>query len=182
VGRPHKKWGKNTKKTKISSPSAFPGTRGRASSPSARARHSGKRCPSPSASPRLSGKIFLKRFRPPRRQMQISFLRVPVFPECCTRGRWSSSSASLHRVSGTYRHSGKPLFPECNSSPSATLGEEWLPRVPDFWHSGKYLTLGESCFSRRPSWLSLLRKCVGVLLVYQCMLYRHMHLVMCTDQ
>jgi hypothetical protein len=40
-----------------------------------------------------------------------------------------------------------PVFPECHallgtrgrsSSPSATLGEDWLPRVPDFWHSGKF--------------------------------------------
>jgi hypothetical protein len=38
-----------------------------------------------------------------------------------------------------------PFFPECNSSPSATLGEDW---VPDFWHSGKHVALGEYCFSR----------------------------------
>jgi hypothetical protein len=40
-----------------------------------------------------------------------------------------------------------PSFSECLSlfgtrenlsSPSATLGEEWLPRVPDFWHSGNF--------------------------------------------
>jgi hypothetical protein len=120
-------------------------------SPSARSRHSGKRPPSPSARPRLSGKIFFKRFRPPPPSNANFFLRVPVFPECCTQGRWASPSASLPRVSRTHRQSGKPLFPECNSSPSATLGEEWLPRVPDFWHSGKYLTLGESCFSRSAS-------------------------------
>jgi hypothetical protein len=46
---------------------------------------------------------------------------------------------------------GKPLFPECISSPSATLGEDWLPRVPDFWHSGKTLALGEFRFSRSAS-------------------------------
>jgi hypothetical protein len=40
------------------------------------------------------------------------------------------------------------VFPECNSSPSATLGEDWLPRVPDFWHSGKCVALGKDCFSR----------------------------------
>jgi hypothetical protein len=73
---------------------------------------------------------------------------VPVFPKCCTRGRWPSPSAWLPRVSCPFRHSGKPLFPECYSSPSATLGEEWLPQVPDFWHSGKHLALGEFCFSR----------------------------------
>jgi hypothetical protein len=41
-----------------------------------------------------------------------------------------------------------PVFPECNSSPSATLGEGWLPRVPGFWHSGKCVALGKVCFSR----------------------------------
>jgi hypothetical protein len=40
------------------------------------------------------------------------------------------------------------FFPECNSSPSATLGEDCLPQVPDFWHSGKHVALGEYCFSR----------------------------------
>jgi hypothetical protein len=39
------------------------------------------------------------------------------------------------------------VFPECISSPSATLGEDCLPRVPDFWHSGKHVALGEFCFS-----------------------------------
>jgi transposase InsO family protein len=66
----------------------------------------------------------------------------------CTRGRGSSPSASLPRVSWTIRHSGKTLFPECISSPSATLGEEFLPRVPDIWHSGKPEALGEFPFSR----------------------------------
>jgi hypothetical protein len=35
-----------------------------------------------------------------------------------------------------------PIFP------SATLGEDCLPRVPDFWHSGKCMALGKDCFSR----------------------------------
>jgi hypothetical protein len=141
VGRPHKKNGaKKLKKQKLVPrvPSLALGEE--PPSPSARARHSRKRPPSPSVGPRLSGKIFFKRFRPPPPSKANFLLRVPVFPECCTRG--------LPRV---------PLFLECRaligtreslSSPSATLGEEWLPRVPDFWHSGKYLTLGESCFSR----------------------------------
>jgi hypothetical protein len=36
-----------------------------------------------------------------------------------------------------------PVFPECNSSPSATLGEDFFPECPIFgtrgsaWHSGK---------------------------------------------
>jgi hypothetical protein len=68
----------------------------------------------------------------------VTFLfRVSVFPECCARGRLSYPSAGLPRVSCPFWHSGKTIFPECNSSPSATLGEDWLPRVPDFWHSGK---------------------------------------------
>jgi hypothetical protein len=50
-----------------------------------------------------------------------------------------------------------PLFPECHgllgtrvrlSFPSATLGEEFLTRVPDIWHSGKPGALGEFSFSR----------------------------------
>jgi hypothetical protein len=59
-----------------------------------------------------------------------------------------SSSVTLPRVPWVLRHSGKPLIPECISSPSATLVEDWLPRVPDFWHSGKSLALGEFRFSR----------------------------------
>jgi hypothetical protein len=75
---------------------------------------------------------------------QVTFF----FPECCTRGRRPLPSAALYRVLGTLRHSGKPLFPECNSSPSATLREDWLPQVPDFWHSGKPATLGKFYLSR----------------------------------
>jgi hypothetical protein len=30
---------------------------------------------------------------------------------------------------------------------SLALGEEWLPRVPDIWHSGKPVALGEFRFS-----------------------------------
>jgi hypothetical protein len=49
------------------------------------------------------------------------------------------------------------FFPECQvgygsrgnlSSPRATLRKDWLPRVLDFWHSGKPLTLGKFPFSR----------------------------------
>jgi hypothetical protein len=57
-------------------------------------------------------------------------------------------------VSCPFRHSGKAIFPECSSSPSATLGEDWLPRVPDFWHSGKCVALGKVCFSRSDPTLS----------------------------
>jgi hypothetical protein len=78
--------------------------------------------------------IFCKRFRPMPLLSANFLLRVPLFPECCTRGRWLSPSVSLPRVSCAFRHSGKPLFPECNSSPSATLGE--------------FLALGEFDFSR----------------------------------
>jgi hypothetical protein len=83
-------------------------------------RHSGKRLSSPSARVRHSGK------------------------------RLASPSAKN-------MHSGKGVFPECHgllgtrgrlSSPSATLGEEFLPRVPDIWHSGKPEALGEFPFSR----------------------------------
>jgi len=73
---------------------------------------------------------------------------VPLFPECCTRGRGPLPSAALYRVLGTLRHSAKPLFSECYSFPSATLEEDWLCQVPDFWHSGKPVTLGEFCLSR----------------------------------
>jgi len=74
--------------------------------------------------------------------------RVPIFPECCTRGRGPLPSADLYRVPGSLLHSGKSLFPECNSSPSATIGEDSLSRVPDFWHSGKPATLEEFCLTR----------------------------------
>jgi hypothetical protein len=80
-----------------------------------------------------------------RRQMRISFC------EC-----HSSPRVILPRVPWVLRHSGKPLFPECFSSPSATLGEDLLPRVPDFWHSGKSSALGKSWFSRSgPRWANI---------------------------
>jgi hypothetical protein len=41
-----------------------------------------------------------------------------------------------------------PRVHERNSSSSATLGEDWLPRVPDFWHSEKRVALGKFSFSR----------------------------------
>jgi hypothetical protein len=43
------------------------------------------------------------------------------------------------------------FFVVCLSSPSAIL-----PRVPNFWHSGKHVALGEYCFSR-----SAWRHCSG---------------------
>jgi hypothetical protein len=95
-------------------------------------RHSGKRSPSPSARSRLSGKSFSNFFK-----------RLRLFAP--------SNAHFLFRV---------PFFPECNSSPSATLGEDCLPRVPDFWHSGKYVALGEYCFSRSGSLLSIPRNVV----------------------
>jgi hypothetical protein len=61
------------------------------------------------------------------RQVTLFFL------ECCTRGRGPLPSAALSRVP----------FPECNSSPSAILGKDWLPRVSGFLHSGKPATLKE---------------------------------------
>jgi hypothetical protein len=70
-------------------------------------RHSGKRLAPPSAMERHSGKSV--------------FLNISIFPH-----HFSFTSASLPRVSWILRHSGKPLFPECISSPSATLGEEFL--------------------------------------------------------
>jgi hypothetical protein len=102
------------------------------------------------------------------------FPRVPVtrhsgkrpFPECLgtrgighlprvlglgTRGRVFSIFFKRLRLlspsNGTFLFR-VPVFPECNSSPSATLGEDCLPRVPDFWHSGKCVALGKDCFSR----------------------------------
>jgi hypothetical protein len=98
------------------------------------------------------------------------------FPEC--QGKGTRGRGHLPRVPRK-RHSGKsfsnffkrlrlftpsnatflfrvPFFPECNSSPSATLGEDCLPRVPDFWHSGKHVALGEYCFSRSDVWLPIL--------------------------
>jgi hypothetical protein len=106
--------------------------------------------------------IFFKRLRLFAPSNATFLFRVPFFPECCARGRWPffpgpvwtrmkhgpSPSAFVPRVLCPFRNSGKAIFPECNSSPSATLGEDCLPRVPDFWHSGKHVALGEYCFSR----------------------------------
>jgi hypothetical protein len=121
-----KKWGKK----KNGSPSANVGTRGRGHSPSARdkaleeevpspsvgSRLSGKRSPSPSPRSRHSGKSFFSIFFCKRLRLMlpsnVTFLfRVPVFPECCARGRWPSPSAGLPRVScRPIRHSGKGTY------------------------------------------------------------------------
>jgi hypothetical protein len=82
--------------------------------------------------------LFWQRFRPKTPSTANFLLWVPLFPECCTRGRRLSPSVTLPRMPWVLRHSGKPLFPECISSPSATLGKDWLPRVPNFWHSGRF--------------------------------------------
>jgi hypothetical protein len=87
----------------------------------------------------LNGSVYL------RRQMHIFFFVCPSSPSVAL------GEDGLPRV---------PFFPECNSSPSATLGEDCLPRVPDFWHSGKYVALGEYCFSRSGSLLSIPRNVV----------------------
>jgi hypothetical protein len=47
---------------------------------------------------------------------------------------------------------GVPTFPE-SPALSDTRGSlpsmsAFLPRVPEFWHSGKHMTLGEFCFYR----------------------------------
>jgi hypothetical protein len=126
-----KKIGKN-KKIKNSSSSALVGTRGRGTSPSAGSWHSGKRSHSPSARARHSGKTFFNFLANGSvqccRQMQLFFFVCP-----------SSPSVGLPRVSCPFRHSGKPPFPECNSSSSATLGEaECLifGTQGSVWHSG----------------------------------------------
>jgi hypothetical protein len=103
--------------------------------------HLGKRSPSPSARAWHSGKTFFKFLANDSvqccRQMQISFCECP-----------SSPSVAL----GEDGFPRVPPFAECHgfcntwespSSPSA-----FLPRVPDFWHSGKSLILGKFQFSR----------------------------------
>jgi hypothetical protein len=106
---------------------SHPSTRGRDPSPSARMRHSGKRLASPSSRVRHSGKRFASPSARVRHSgksvLKISLFphivfcsRVPLLPECCTRGRGSSRSASLPRVPWTIRrvqHSGNSFFPEC---------------------------------------------------------------------
>jgi hypothetical protein len=92
--------------------------------------------------------IFCERLRPMLSSNAPFLLSVPVFLECCTRGRWPFSSAWLPRVSCHFRHSGKPPFPECHSSSSATLREDNLSRVPDFWHLGNSVAFGKFSFCR----------------------------------
>jgi hypothetical protein len=89
--------------------------------------------------------FFGKRFRPKAPSNAKFLLWLSLVPECCTRGRRLSPSVTLPRVPWVLRHSGKPLFPECNTR------EDWLPWVPDFWHSGKSLALREFRFSRSGS-------------------------------
>jgi hypothetical protein len=115
-------------------------------SPSIGSRLSGKRSPSPSARARHSRKSFFQFFCERLRLLlpsNVTFLfRVQVFPECCARGRWLPRVLVFpewHALLGTW---GRP------SSPSATLGEDWLLQVPNCWHSGKCVALGKFCFSR----------------------------------
>jgi hypothetical protein len=89
---------------------------------------------------------------------------LPQVPQPSTRGRDSSPSARMRHSgkrlaspSARVRHSGIRLFPECISSPSATLEEEFLPRVPDIWQSGKPEALGEFPFSRSEHTVTLKR-------------------------
>ena len=100
---------KKTKKNKKSSPSAFPGTRGRDPFPSARTGHLGKAASSPSALFWHSGK--------------------GLFPEC--QGRHSGKiffKKSFNGVDGVNRQV-TCFFVECRSSPSVALGKEGLYRV-----------------------------------------------------
>jgi hypothetical protein len=116
-----KNWGKKTKKTKL-----FPRV--------PVTRHSGKRLFPECRGPGTRGRGSLPRvlgLGTRGRAFPIFFKRLRLFAP--------SSATFLFRV---------PFFPECNSSPSATLGEDCLPRVPNFWHSGKHVALGEYCFSR----------------------------------
>jgi len=160
-----KKLGQKNKKNKKTSPSAFLGSRGRASSPSARTAALGEASIFPECQDSALGKELFPRvffwhsgnnffyFKLQRRRLVgtswNTFLpRERLFPECCARGRWIFPSVILPRVSGWLGLSGKSLFPECISSLRATLGKDWLPRVLDFWLSGKPLTLGKFRFSR----------------------------------
>jgi hypothetical protein len=83
---------------------------------------------------RLCFQIFGKRLRPMLPSNANFLLRVPLSPECCTRGRWLSPSATLPWVPWVLQHSGKPLFPE-------KIG---FPECPIFgtrervWHSGNF--------------------------------------------
>jgi hypothetical protein len=141
--------GQKTKNKK--SPSALAGTRGRGPSPSAWEKALGEEVTFPECLGQgTQGRRFSFFLADASVQCccQVHFFsRVRVFPECCSRGRWPSPSVFLPRVSWPFKHSGKQFFPECNSSPNATLGEDCLPRVPGFWHSGKLVTLGEFRFS-----------------------------------
>jgi hypothetical protein len=91
------------------------------------------------------------------------------FPECLVEAlgeEFFSYGSSIHTAKCTFFFEclsslsvalGEGIFPECHApigtrgslpSPSATLGGDCLPRVLDFWHSGKYVRLGEFRFSR----------------------------------
>jgi len=155
-----KKFGQKKQKTKKTSPSFFLGSRGRASSPSAKLTALGEATSFPECRSLALGEEALPREFFMALGEEFFFISSSngavclgrqgtlFFPECCARGRILFLSVILPRVPGSLQHSGKPLFPECNSSPRATLREDWVPRVLDFWLSGKPLTLGKFRFSR----------------------------------
>jgi hypothetical protein len=68
---------------------------------------------------------------------------IIFFLECNTRGKGPFPSAVLPWVPINLGHSGKPLFPECNTRRRASSSSARF-----FWHSGKPQTLGKFQFSR----------------------------------
>jgi hypothetical protein len=111
-----KKWGQKNKKNSLRVPTKALGEEVLPRVPEKG--RSGKRSPSPSARAWHSGKTFSNFLRtaPSNVAIKCTFsFECACLPECCTRGRWPSSSAWLPRVSCAFRHSGKPPFPECNT-------------------------------------------------------------------
>ena len=122
------------------------GTRGRQPLPRVSCSDTRERASSPSAFPGTRGRIFV--FLSFNGMGGVNRQVTCFFAECRSSPSVALGEEGLCRVllftecqdlCGTRKNL---------SSPSATLGEDSLSRVPDFWHSGKPETLGEFCLSR----------------------------------
>ena len=113
-----KKWDKKTKKmdkktkSKNSSPSVFPGSRGRDPSPSARTTALGE------------ASLFT--------ESHVLALGKGRLPRVLNKALGEDFFIFSCNGAGEFGRQITFFFPGCGSSPSVTLGEEGLPRVPLF--------------------------------------------------
>ena len=121
-------------------------TRGRGCLPQVPCPGTRERASSPSAFPGTRGRIFV--FLSFNGVGGVNRQVTCFFAECRSSPSVALGEEGLCRVLIFTECQDLGGTRESLSSPSATLGEDSLSRVPDFWHSGKPKTLGEFSLSR----------------------------------